>query len=349
MHLFPATPAPSGHSADGVLGGPEGLRALEHAAELAVLAPSVHNSQPWRLELQPDRLLIRADRSRQLTAMDPAGRELVLSVGAALFNARVALAADGWAADVDRIPDGGDADLLVVVRPLDAAPDHALAALAPAVPRRRTNRRAFIREEVPDQVLSDLSAATAAEGALLVPVITEEHRRLLARLTQQADRIQNADPAYRAELRRWTSLRPEDGDGVPASVVPRVDGRQHDDLPIRDFDTSGAGALPAQTASGIDQTLTLLATRTDDPLAWLRCGEAMQRVLLELTGLGWSAGPLTQAVEVPLTRTQLRSALTWDAHPQLLLCIGRAGTTPATPRRPQEQVVVRHRSSAASG
>jgi nitroreductase len=348
MHPFPATPTPWGRSALSVR-DPEGFRALEHAAELAVLAPSVHNTQPWRLELQPDRLLVRADRSRQVTAMDPTGRELVLSVGAALFNARVALAADGCAADVDRVPDGRHADLLAVVRPVDAEPDHALAALGPAVPRRRTNRRAFAPEEVPDQVLSALGAAAAAEGAVFVPVITEVHRRLLARLTQQADRIQNADPAYRAELRRWTSRRPEDGDGVPPSVVPRVDGRQHDDLPIRDFDTSGAGALPAETASGIDQTLALLATRTDDELAWLRCGEAMQRVLLELTTLGWSAGPITQAIEVPLTRIQLRSALSWDAHPQLLLRIGRAGSTPATPRRPQEQVVVAHRSSAASG
>jgi hypothetical protein len=151
--------------------------------------------------------------------------------------------------------------------------------------------------------------------------------------------MQNADPAYRAELRRWTTRGSAAGDGVPASAIPHVDGRQHDEVPIRDFDTGGEGALPAKTGSGTDQTLVLLATASDDPMAWLRSGEALERVLLELTRLGWVASPLTQAIEVPVTRTQLRSALTWEAHPQMLLRIGRAAPTTATPRRRRTDVV----------
>jgi len=48
-------------------------------------------------------------------------------------------------------------------------------------------------------------------------------------------------------------------------------------------------------------------------------------VLLELTRQGWVANPVTQAVEVPLTRTLLRESLTPETHPQMLLRIGRAG------------------------
>ena len=51
------------------------------------------------------------------------------------------------------------------------------------------------------------------------------------------------------------------------------------------------------------------------------------------------ASPLTQAIEVPLTRTQLRAALTWDAHPQVLLRIGHADDLVAAPRRPRGDVV----------
>jgi nitroreductase len=297
---------------------PERGRALLSAAELAALAPSLHDTQPWLLELRDHRLLIRADRSRQLAAMDPTGRELVQSVGAALLNARVALAADGWAADVERLPDLGEPELLAVVRPVPGAPEPALAALAPAVPVRRTDRRAVTGAEVPDTVLRGLAATAAAEDAVLVPVLREAHRRLVARLTEQADRMQNAERGYRSELRQWTTGLPEPRDGVPAVAGPR-----------------------AGTASGVaDRTLVLLTTRSDDELAWLRSGEAMQRVLLELTRVGWAASPFPRAIEVPLTRVQLRSALAWDAHPQLLLRIGRAGPTPATPRRPLDEVVV---------
>jgi hypothetical protein len=299
----------------------------------------VHNTQPWRIELHPDKLVLRADRSRQLTAMDPLGRELVQSVGAALFNARVALAAYGWAVQVDRLPDPDDPDLLAVIRPVLGTPDEALARLAPAVAVRRTNRRAFTGETVPDEVLRRLSACADDEGAVLVPVLTEQHRLLIARLTQVADRVQNADPAYRAELRLWTNRSAEQRDGVPAAAVPHGEGAKHEDVPVRDFDTSGAGELPADTRSSVRQTMVLLASPTDDARAWLAAGEALQHVLLELTREDWVASPLTQAIEVPLTRTQLRSALTWDAHPQMLLRIGHAGPTARTPRRRRGEVV----------
>lgn len=319
---------------------------LERAADAAVLAPSVHNTQPWRIVLHPDRLELFADRTRQLTVLDPVGRALAQSIGAALFNARVAVAAAGRAVQVDRLPDPADPDRMAVLRPVDGPADAALAVLAPAVRRRRTNRRRFTPDRLPEEELRLLVAAAAAEDAVLVPISRDEHVRLLARLTQQADGIQNADPAYRAELRRWTNRPPGTGDGVPATAVPHVDGRQHDELPVRDFDTAGAGLLPAATGSGTEQSLALLATSRDDLLAWLRCGEALERVLLELTARGWVAGPLLQAVEVPVTRTQLRSALTWDAHPQSVLRIGRAPAGSPTPRRPRATVVENSASPA---
>jgi hypothetical protein len=321
-------------------------RALEDAADLTLLAPSVHNTQPWRVELHDDRLDLRADRSRQLTILDPLGMELVISTGAALMNARIGLAAAGWDARCDRFPRSDDGDLLAWLWPVTGTPDSALALLAPSVSRRHTNRRRYLPDRVPDDVLRRLTTLVDEEGAVLVPVRSEAHRRLLARLTQLADRQQNADPAYRAELRRWTTRPPEARDGVPPAAVPHVDGEQHDDLPARDFDSQGVGQLPADTGSGVDQTLLLLASRSDEPHAWLTVGEALQRLLLELTALGWVAEPMTQAVEVPVTRIQLRSALTWDAHPQVLLRVGRAAPTPRTPRRRRTDAVTGSRRPA---
>ena len=313
--------------------------ALEAAVDQAVLAPSVHNTQPWTLVLGPDRVEVRADRSRQLTVIDPLGRELVQSVGAALFNLRVALSAHGWAVRVDRLPQPDDPDLLAVAHAVAGAPDVALAAYDAAIPRRRTNRRPLTGEPVPDELLRELIALAATEDTVLVPVVREDHRQLVARLTQQADELQNADRAYRAEIRHWTNRPASAGDGVPVSAIPRVEGLTPVDMPQRDFDTRGEGQLPADPGDSAGQTLVLLATRADSPLDWLRCGEALQRVLLELTRRGWVASPVTQAIEVPLTRTQLRAALTWDAHPQVLLRIGHADDLLAAPRRPRGDVV----------
>jgi nitroreductase len=220
------------------------MRAIEAAADQALLAPSVHNTQPWILVVEPDHLVLRADRRRQLTVIDPLGRELVQSVGAALFNVRVALAARGWDVRVERLPRRDDPDLLAVVYAVEGTPDSHLAEYGPVIPHRRTNRRPLASDTVPHDVLPELAHHAAADGALLVPVVRDEHRHLVARLTQQADAAQNADRSYRAELRHWTNRPTFEGDGVPPRSVPHVDVRSPVDMPQRDFDTRGAGALP---------------------------------------------------------------------------------------------------------
>jgi hypothetical protein len=50
--------------------------ALRRAAIRATLAPSVHNTQPWRLVIKGGELNVFADRSRQLQVLDPTTRQL---------------------------------------------------------------------------------------------------------------------------------------------------------------------------------------------------------------------------------------------------------------------------------
>ncbi len=313
--------------------------ALNAAVDRAMLAPSLHNSQPWRLTVHADRLDVRADRTRHLTSIDPSGRELVQSVGAALFNARVTLAARGWAVDVQRCPSPDEPDLLAVLQLVDGPADPGLAVLDPLIPKRRTNRRTFDATVPTDAELQSFTAAAVTEDAVLIPVLTGEQHRLVARLTQEADAQQKADPAYLAELARWTNRPRAAGDGIVAAAVPHVDGSATDDVPMRDFDTRGDGALPTSTGVGAEHTLLVLGTRNDGDEAWLRSGEALQHVLLTITQAGWAASPLTQSLEIPTTRLQLRAGLTWDTWPQTVLRIGHAGATEATPRRQRADVV----------
>jgi nitroreductase len=314
------------------------IDALEYAADRGRLAPSVHNTQPWTFVVAPDRLELRADRSRQLSVLDPLGRELVLSAGAALLNVRAALAARGLAAEVARLPRSDDPDLLAVVRVVPGDPEVALTPLDRVAHLRHTNRRPFDPATVSDDLLEHLVRIAAGEHTLLVPVAEPADRALVAELTQEADRRQEDNPAYRAELSTWTSRSPAQGDGVAASAVPLAIGARTDAVPIRDFDVRGTGGLPARTGSGTEQSMVVLATLEDDRLSWLRAGEALERVWLELVRAGWATGPITQALEVPDVRDRLRE-LTYPGHPQMLLRIGRAAAAEQSPLRPRRTVV----------
>jgi Nitroreductase family len=299
-------------------------------------APSVHNTQPWRYVLHGDTLELLADRSRRLTVLDPRGRQLVISCGCALFNARVALAAVGYDAVVERFPDGLESDLLArITLPGELQGWVSIGSLYSSIKLRRTNRRSFADEQVPPAVLDELVDAVAAEGAELFVIAHPEHRQAVARLSQEADRVENADPAYRAELHAWTTDDPRRPDGVWAGTVAYtgVGAESDDPLPLRDFDTRGMGWLPSDTHSGADQCLLLLGAVDDGPDGWLRTGEALERVWLKITQRGFVASPVTQVVEVAETHRQLRAELQLDMHPGVLLRVGRAPATPATLRR----------------
>jgi nitroreductase len=313
---------------------------LRRAAVRATLAPSVHNTQPWRFHLVDGRLDIYVDRTRQLTVLDPTSRQMIISCGCAIMNARVSMAGDGVGIEVHRFPDKARPDLLASLVPAEVPVDGGLAALDHVIELRQTNRRKFADDEIPASVIEALEDAAAREDSSIVVIRDPDQRVAVASLSQHADNVENLNPAYRAELRAWTTDDPERRDGVPGLTVPHVDGTSQDDVPIRDFDTRGSGGLPTTTRSSKDQCLVLLCTAGDSAAEWLRAGEALERVLLEITRHGFSASPLTQVTEVPSARAQLRRELSLTGYPHVLLRIGRAPVTPASRRRRLVDVLV---------
>lgn len=315
-------------------------RVLRLAAASAASAPSVHNTQPWHFAIRGRQMEVRADWSRKLSVLDPSGRQLLISCGCALLNARVEIASQGWACHVDRFPAAARSPVAARVI-LDArGAAGPLAALEPILRLRQTNRRPFAAGEVDGAVVDDLVRCAAGHGATLLPLARREHRLVAARWTQLADRTQNADPRYRAEVRKWTSAEPGRLDGVPGDAIPHVTGGARDDLPIRDFDTTGVGALPETTASAIEQSLFLLATQEDRPLAWLEAGEALEHIWLAATRNGYAMSLFTQPIEVPWIRLAMRAELGMTAYPHLLMRVGRAASTPFTSRRRLEELLV---------
>jgi nitroreductase len=309
--------------------------ALRRAAVRATLAPSIHNTQPWRFVLGEDELDVHVDWGRQLRVSDPRGRQLLISLGCALFNARVALAAAGQHTEVERLPRGGPSDLAARLRITEGYGEASIAVLDKVIEVRQTNRRRFADEAVPADVVADLVDAANAEGAELFPIVRAEHRLAAARLSTQAQRVELQDPSYRAELRAWTSDDPRRLDGVPAAAVPYAGpGATSNDLvPMRVFDSRGMGWLPADAGAGSAECLLLLGTRVDGPAAWIAAGEALERVWLECTLLGYAVSPFTQVTEVGSAQEALRRELSFDMYPNVLLRVGRAPETVRSRRR----------------
>ncbi len=311
---------------------------LRECVLAATAAPSVHNTQPWLFRLRDNGIDVYVDRRRQLPVLDPQGREMFISVGAAVFNLRVSLAARGWSAEVRPGPDAVAPDLAARVDVVGPTSITAAArALAASIGRRHTNRRPFADAPVPDRIMSELHVAAAAEGARF-DVAEGALRDGVLSLTRTAENRMRDDAGYRAELAAWTTPGgPGRLDGVPQGAFGPRD--RDAALPLRDL-ALGHGAPKATVDFEADPTIALLFTRGDEPIDWLRAGAALQRVWLTATVRGLAATPLSQLTEIPALR-QLLDRPAADESVQTVLRLGYpAGPAMATPRRAVDDILV---------
>ncbi|EME51006.1 hypothetical protein H074_37448 [Amycolatopsis decaplanina DSM 44594] len=306
----------------------------------ATLAPSTLNTQPWLFRCTGTGIELHADSDRILPVTDPDGRHLVLSCGAALFTLRTAIHALGFHPATTLMPSRADPDLLAVVRPLaERTPDPKVARLARAIPRRRTNRRPFLSSVVPKPTLAALRHATELEHAWM-PSLEGEQCRLLRDLDARARREQLADPAFIAELGRWTELGASTRDGVPSYAT---EGSPADESWLLDeFGEAGSDTRRAPL-------VVVIGSLTDERIDRLQAGQALQRVLLTATAAGLDASFISPSIMVREARAELRRILGCGVWPQVLLRVGYGSPLPWTPRRPLEDVLLDTLVSARGG
>ena len=314
---------------------------IRDAVMLACHAPSLHNSQPWHWVAESGRLQLFVDRQQLVQVADRLGREMILSCGAVLDHLRVAMAAAGWDAGVDRFPDPRDADHLAMFEfsPLPSVTDDQRQR-AGAILRRRTDRLPF---DAPArwEALERQLRSRVDDDAVTLGVIPEDAREELAEASRLTEAIRHNDPSYQSELRWWTSPLTVDRDGVPPSA--RVSASEASRVDVaRAFPTTGYEER--RPTIGVDRSKMLVLSTCDDTRSEvLRCGEVLSAVLLECTIAGMATCTLTHVTEVTPARELIRRLSGQPWLPQLLIRVGKvpAGErhVPATPRRALSDVL----------
>ena len=205
--------------------------------------------------------------------------------------------------------------------------------MAAAIPRRRTDRRAFGERAVDAAELTRLRRFVEAEGAYL-HVVRPDQVGTLAVAAERAGGAQLADPAYRDELRRWTSRPAGTGDGVPPATAVRPEARR---VPVRDFVPDASAGLTAGPAHDAGAAYVVLFGDDDHPARLLAGGEALSALLLLATADGLATAPLSHTVEVQWPRQQLRGLIAGIGEPYLVVRLGHAVSADPVPQSPRRE------------
>jgi len=297
----------------------------------AVAAPSMHNTQPWRFEVEGNVVDVFLDGSRTLPAEDPTGRAMRIAAGAATFNLRCAAESLGYGTWLGLAPYPEEPDLLArIVVERAGTPNEELRELAAQIPHRHTERHPSDAEPVAQSTKIALMRAAYAEGAELTWLGDAEVDGVLA-MVLDTDLREIHDWRRRAERAHWVG-GDRSGDGIPSTAL----GPRSSSYPaaVRDMATRPADRMRAETAFETHPDLAVLSTEHDQPADQVAAGMALERVLLTATREGVTASFLNQPLEFDDLRRAVQRLTQQPGSADMIIRFGHGRPGAGTARRP---------------
>ncbi len=285
-------------------------------------APSVHNIQPWSVEVRGRTAFLLRRSGLELEEHDPQGRDRDISCGAALANLTLAVRHLGLIADVDRDPGGGVDVVATVTRNVSNPAGPEELRWFEAVPVRISHRRAFTTEPVSEEAREAFDALGESCGVCTRWVRETQETHQLARSLVYAATVYRADRRYQRELSAWTAPRGSASDeGIPEEAL----GARG--VPAIGLTTSRT-ALPDEyvlAARIAAESVVVVSSGSDDRASRVRAGEAMEYLWLDAVSRGLAASVMTQPLRLGEVRRRVTEVFGVES-PQLLMRFGYAAS-----------------------
>ncbi|MBX0297564.1 Acg family FMN-binding oxidoreductase [Haloarcula nitratireducens] len=304
----------------------------EFLLRYAILAPSSHNSQPWRFAVRDDAIEISYDETRWLEVADQNKRELFISIGCALENLCIAAEHFDIGYEITYHTDKDDDLVSTVTLDSDSEPSFSRPPeLFNELTERYTSHQLFDDQALPRRTREQFHRVLEEDDVTLYLIYEPEQKRSIGELQADADEAQMDDPAYRKELGYWVGIGALGSSWLMARIGQAF---------VSHFDFGEREGRKNSKLIEHAPVIALLATQGDTPAVRVKTGQVFERLALLASVEDVAVHPMSQILERPEMRTKLATrAGTGEELPQHLFRLGYVEEERThTPRWPLEVV-----------
>lgn len=343
------------------------LERLLYLCTCGHLAPSTHNTQPWRFTVDEknNEISIYCNKKRILPASDVVGRQTLISIGCCIKNIKLAASSLGLTTDITY----NNLEKKEVVPTPNASESEniSIANIVIDESNETTKQNSFIKHIFNRKVIrAEYDQSIPLGGGLtdqLLKIIPDEEIKLhlvtdhirkqtIAEFQGQADNFVINSKKFSKELGEW--LLPNNtnsGVGMPGNTFGlsnKQAQRIHEALmgisslePEDGLKFATAGKLGMEKASGIG----FLTTKKDEPIFWVKAGEIFEEIFLTCNANGYQIAVHAGIAEVPLVNKMFAATLGTMRKIMLVFRIGKPKRPddlnwPHSPREKIEKMIV---------
>jgi hypothetical protein len=323
----------------------------------AVLAPSSHNTQPWKFSIKENEIMVFVNPSRWLRIADPDKRELYISVGCAMENLLIASKYFGFTPEISYFPRGQDVYLVASVKLTSPGPQLSEedVTLFNMIPLRHSNKKIYENRLIAKKSLKRLFASYAEKEIKLYiptsrpPEIQAELNDITVYITSdpeikakvddiivRADIMQYTNPDFRKELGHWI------GEGVFGTpwLISQI-GK----IVVKYTDQGKKIGRKDEKALLSASHLAVICSKENTRLAQVKVGQVFERLALTATAMEIRVHPMNQPMEIPKLKEEIKALVQtivpeMDETPQHTFRLGYAEPSKHIPRRSLEEVLI---------
>ncbi len=310
----------------------------------ATLAPSGHNTQPWKFVIKDNSILIFPDYSRGLPIVDPDDHALFISLGCALENLVVAANHIGFSAKVEYCLQDKETEHIRVT--LNEEKVESDPELFNAIQNRQSTRSKYNGRKIPAEDLEKLRQISQQDKVSFILFTQDREIEPIIKFVKEGNRLQFRNKSFVSELISWIRFSKKHAlatcDGLNSAsmglpFIPRWLGK----FILNTLATPDGEAKKCEKLIRGSSGLALFIAQANDKESWINVGRSFERVVLKATALNIRHAHMNMPCEEVEVRKKLQQHLGLkNEQPLLLLRIGYAEPMPESYRRPVEAVLV---------